>query len=623
MSDPIAQFLDVDFTRDPHYTKGYDTVGDISLFGAYEDFGSEMIPESEWKDRVAEMDRDESGCDSLVTRIYNQGREGSCFPPGTLVTMATGELRPIEFVSCLENVITAENNVGEVRQVMARPFIGQLVGIHLHGHNLVRATPEHPFLTNRGYVPACELTADDYVAIPRVRPTTVSVIQTASYLPHRHRCSNDRRIKRFSAPEGRTLTQIQIEPVPDMLELDPELGRIIGLFLAEGNCDKQKIVWTFNIDEKDTLVAELQELLKTRLGVESKVRIAGARCTAKVQMYGTLWARLFEGLCSSGSGRKRLCAELASGSAEFLRAVFDGWMAGDGCRQKHRNTGVTVSRELAVQMFQIATRLGMMPALRRSEPKPTGNVLSRMPRYDLTFNKEDPDGNYRRSQDENHCWRKVRLLTREGYNGPVYNLHVHGDESYIADGLGVHNCVANACAQSHEIMQAAQFGKANVTALSAISLYKRIGRSPGSGAMVSDGLKESKDRGILPLDNAANREHYGGAVMPPTGFYEKFPAGWEATALNFRVDEWVVIRSLEGMLSALLNRKPVVVGRQSHSICYCRPMYRSGSLISKYANSWGSWGDNGFGYDTLRQMSMSAGWAFAPLSIVIPKHLGG
>lgn len=261
MSDPIAQFLDVDFTRDPHYTKGYDTVGEIGLFGAYEDFGSEMIPESEWKDRVAEMDRDESGCDSLVTRIYNQGREGSC--------------------------------------------------------------------------------------------------------------------------------------------------------------------------------------------------------------------------------------------------------------------------------------------------------------------------------------------------------------------------VANACAQSHEIMQAAQLGKANVTALSAISLYKRIGRSPGSGAMVSDGLKESKDRGILPLDNAANREHYGGAVMPPTGFYEKFPAGWEATALNFRVDEWVVIRSLEGMLSALLNRKPVVVGRQSHSICYCRPMYRSGSLISKYANSWGNWGDNGFGYDTLRQMSMSAGWAFAPLSIVIPKHLGG
>jgi len=183
------------------------------------------------------------------------------------------------------------------------------------------------------------------------------------------------------------------------------------------------------------------------------------------------------------------------------------------------------------------------------------------------------------------------------------------------------SCVANACSQAHEIIQALQFGKDRVTHLSAISLYKRIGRSPGSGAMVNDGMDEGKTRGILPLDNEANRARFGSAVMPNTGFSTPYPSGWEAIAANFRYDEIDVIESLAEMMTALIRRQPVVVGRQGHSICYCTPMRKNGSYIAKYANSWGSWGDSGFGYDTLSQMRMSSGWAFTPRSIVVPEHL--
>ncbi len=173
------------------------------------------------------------------------------------------------------------------------------------------------------------------------------------------------------------------------------------------------------------------------------------------------------------------------------------------------------------------------------------------------------------------------------------------------------SCVANACCQSHEIVQALQYGKDAVVHLSAISLYKRIGRSPGSGAMVSDGLKELSSRGALPLDNEENKAKFLDKVMPNTGFYEKYPADWENTANNFTIVEHHVIRSLEGMKTALVLGHPVVVGRQGHSICYCRLMQKNGRYVVKYANSWGNWGDNGFGYDSEGQMRMSAGWAFA------------
>src|SRR5688500_13754654 len=78
---------------------------------------TEIIPESRWREEYEKAK--ESSASKLVTRIYDQKNEGSCFPPGTLVTMASGEVRQIEQVNCLESVITAENNVGQVRQTMA------------------------------------------------------------------------------------------------------------------------------------------------------------------------------------------------------------------------------------------------------------------------------------------------------------------------------------------------------------------------------------------------------------------------------------------------------------------------------------------------------------------------
>lgn len=179
------------------------------------------------------------------------------------------------------------------------------------------------------------------------------------------------------------------------------------------------------------------------------------------------------------------------------------------------------------------------------------------------------------------------------------------------------SCVANACSQAHEIVQAKQFGKANVVHLSAMSLYKRIGSSPNSGAMVSNGLKKMNEGGILPLDDAANRAKFGDHVMPNTGWNTKYPDGWQATAKKFAASEWFVCDTVGELITALLNQHPVVVGRSGHSICYCDVVYKDGILVVKYANSWGDWGDNGFGYDSMNKIRSSANWAFALRSVTV------
>lgn len=193
---------------------------------------------------------------------------------------------------------------------------------------------------------------------------------------------------------------------------------------------------------------------------------------------------------------------------------------------------------------------------------------------------------------------------------------------YDQDGEG--SCVANATCQAHEIVQARTVGKHRVIPLSAISLYKRIGRSPNSGSMLDDALDELSRRGALPLNTEENRHRFV-ATMPNVGFYTKWPERWEDVARQFRCQETYVVRTLEGLVTALLRQEPVVVGRSGHSICYCGLTYKDGQLYAIYANSWGRWGfgagdfQYGFGADSMRMMRASAGWAFVIRTVYTPE----
>lgn len=206
-------------------------------------------------------------------------------------------------------------------------------------------------------------------------------------------------------------------------------------------------------------------------------------------------------------------------------------------------------------------------------------------------------------------WRELVALIDAGGGGADRLV------TRIYDQKNEGSCVANACSQGHEILQAKQLGRDRVTHLSAMSLYKRIGSSPNSGAMVSDGMDEMSERGILPLDNPENRARFGDKVMPNTGWRTAMPSGWEDVAKLFRLDERRVITSVNEMMTALIKQEPVIVGREGHSICYVRPMW-DGRWVVKYANSWGDWGEKGYGFDSLNQIKKSSGWAFALQSIV-------
>ncbi len=180
------------------------------------------------------------------------------------------------------------------------------------------------------------------------------------------------------------------------------------------------------------------------------------------------------------------------------------------------------------------------------------------------------------------------------------------------------SCASNACSGAAETLQVKQWGAFGWVELSAISLYKRVASSAQSGSTINDNIREINSRGILPADTLRNREFvakgYFRHVHPNTGFNLRLPDGWEETAIKFRVTEWWDIGSVEGMVSAWLRGMPVFYGRAGHAIFMVDVRLDGSRAMLCYANSWGEWGDHGFGWDTEAyvQSAISTYGAVAP-----------
>jgi C1A family cysteine protease len=127
-----------------------------------------------------------------------------------------------------------------------------------------------------------------------------------------------------------------------------------------------------------------------------------------------------------------------------MEAILQGWLDGDGWHSERGTAGVSISHDLALSMYDIAQALGKRPVIKTYPPAKTEGIKHRYPTWTVEMCAKSD--NWRVEQDDKHVWRKIRAIERESYSGPVFNLSVQGDESYVAEGIGVHNCTANAIA---------------------------------------------------------------------------------------------------------------------------------------------------------------------------------
>jgi hypothetical protein len=166
------------------------------------------------------------------------------------------------------------------------------------------------------------------------------------------------------------------------------------------------------------------------------------------------------------------------------------------------------------------------------------------------------------------------------------------------------SCVGHCCANEIEAGMYHTAGDLFFRRISGMSMYVRIGRSPGSGAYIPDAADEIFARGILPVTG----EPYQHTFAQDTGFSTKLASGWEETGKFWKALVYSTDDPESGFRVGMDLRLGRQIGRSSHSIC-------AGGYTGKswwYENSWGvDWGDLGksIGYDS----SFYSGFVYQPV----------
>ena len=244
--------------------------------------------------------------------------------------------------------------------------------------------------------------------------------------------------------------------VPEYLDLTPDLAWLLGLYCAEGSLgvhpDRPNsclVVFSYGHHERQ-LVERTARLLAEVFGAQTI--ISNRRTTVTVEVRSTSTARLFEALCGRGAKNKRVPAQLLHAPLSVIRAFLDGYFAGDGYVAETHVVGGTVSRDLALGIYELGLHLDLLPTFFVYEPQPTkqleGREVSQSTTFIVKFKRDRYEGR-RRLDSERTSWRDaggkflvpLRRVERIPYEGTVYNLEVDdSDHSYLAPFLAVSNC---------------------------------------------------------------------------------------------------------------------------------------------------------------------------------------
>jgi hypothetical protein len=262
------------------------------------------------------------------------------------VVTASGSLIKVGDVAVGQDLVTHTGKIAKVSGIsdLVKPaFDVRMKG--LRGFPLV-ATDEHRFWTQDGWKELRDIPVGGVIGYP-VRTITPEITSLPFRKPDSIR------------PQGGGSR----ETGPDRVDLTFDLGRIVGLYLAEGCLIRQAkppkaaSAITFGIHEREAertieWLGKCSHLFKSVSHAKSKTSK-----TNMVTAYGRSFAMFIEELVGSKDG-KRFPAEWWKMPRDFVEGICLGYLAGDGHSSKRE-----YDRRISVPSIRSATILGLRDAL--------------------------------------------------------------------------------------------------------------------------------------------------------------------------------------------------------------------------------------------------------------------
>jgi len=439
-----------------------------------------------------------------------------CFPPGETVITAQG-FTPIECVDEGDRVLTHQGRFQPVTATDCHTFEGELVEIRTRGALPMKMTPNHPVLA---------LTRKHQGKAGRRRWENVAHVVGRGEEPQWVAAENITRDHVLLCPILQGEQDLRVVPEAPEVALDDAFLTLAGCYAAEGsiggaNGKAHQIFLTFGSDETE-LVQRAHDIL-CAMGTPVSLRPRPERGSLEVIAHSSRLAGMMAFLFGRRAENKSLPAWMLTLPRSRQRMLLAALWQCDGyvgaVKGYPRATYMTVSASLASVVHQLLLRQGIPARLRARQP------VNRQKVYILDVTGADalrrfsdalgvpiplPEGRRNTGRlgiDARYLYLPVLGVGRVPYAGPVYNLDVAGDHTFVSSLSVVHNCIVNGPGE----MADADYGYVG-KAGGKISLYR--GREE-----VKTGIPQ--ERGVEELIALIKAD--GRWVDPPEGYQPPEP----------------------------------------------------------------------------------------------------
>jgi len=342
-----------------------------------------------------------------------------CFPADTLILTECGLVR-IQDVKIGDAVLTHKGRLRKVTGTMSKA--SDTVVVKGHGHYGLETTASHPF-----YSRIRRRVWDQ----PRRRWSFVF--------------SDPEWVESESMSGNWWATPNQFDGIrPEVIAQEewsnPEFFWMVGRWLGDGSNDVRKVrggcvTICCGKHEADDLAPKL-----TAAGMGEWKRREVRTATLFDLRSAWLSGALFNEFGHGASG-KSIPTWVLTLERPLREALLDGYLSADGHFNGRKQEATTVSKFLAIGIKLLAESLGHRVAVHKTTQHCNtieGRQVNVQDVYRVMWVK-DRKHEYARSID-GHSWGRVKSVEDGRQQVIVYNLSVEDDESYVADGIVVHNC---------------------------------------------------------------------------------------------------------------------------------------------------------------------------------------
>lgn len=382
--------------------------------------------------------------------------EGWCEPEGTLIVTNSG-IKPIEKIQKDEIVISHTGKERRVIQPLSREYDGRLIGFkYLGNSSTVWFTPNHRLLVansrlEREWIPANFVNKKHYLCFPKPQTKEIDTMIDVNAMIARYSDYDNVVVKddMLIVPKTRS------RPFPAKLVLTEDLAELFGNYIAEGSCEHGGIKLSIN-KTSDEIIRKNAYNFAEKYNLICSSHIMD-RNRENVNITSKTLSAFFKSF-NNGAHRKRIPIEIfdiLKNNKALCKQFINGAFEGDGyCSSKNGLVYTTVSEELAYQMKYLFATLGMYSKIYSTKRKEhRDSFVVQIQDYKTlvkckTFvsklkdiNIEKKSDNTFIEEDDEYFYIPIRKEYSKEYTGTVYNLSVEDDESYIAEGVAVHNCL--------------------------------------------------------------------------------------------------------------------------------------------------------------------------------------